>query len=216
MVSIMFMVFAVVFGFIQKKFNFSGWREAVIGIVFIVLSFAVGMNCPLVFGKAAWSYITFVYIFFAAVLPMWMLKQPRDYMTTFMFGAMIAGAVIGLLVAHPTMNLPVFTGFNNAKLGTMFPILFVTVACGAVSGFHSLVSSGTSSKTVENEKDMLKVGYGAMVLESLLAVLACVLPVLPPLQTAPPPPVPRSRSSAAALPVSLRCSACPFRLQLSL
>ena len=175
MVSIMFMVFAVVFGFIQKKFNFSGWREAVIGIVFIVLSFAVGMNCPLVFGKAAWSYITFVYIFFAAVLPMWMLKQPRDYMTTFMFGAMIAGAVIGLLVAHPTMNLPVFTGFNNAKLGTMFPILFVTVACGAVSGFHSLVSSGTSSKTVENEKDMLKVGYGAMVLESLLAVLAlCV------------------------------------------
>ena len=175
MVSIMFMVFAVIFGLIQKKFNFSGWREAVIGIVFIVLSFAVGMNCPLVFGKAAWSYITFVYIFFAAVLPMWMLKQPRDYMTTFMFGAMIAGAVIGLLVAHPTMNLPVFTGFNNAKLGTMFPILFVTVACGAVSGFHSLVSSGTSSKTVENEKDMLKVGYGAMVLESLLAVLAlCV------------------------------------------
>ena len=106
---------------------------------------------------------------------MWLLKQPRDHMTTFMFVAMIAGAVVGLLVAHPTMNLPVFTGFTNEKLGTMFPILFVTVACGAVSGFHSLVSSGTSSKTVENEKDMLKVGYGAMILESLLAVLAlCV------------------------------------------
>ena len=175
MVSIMFMVFAVVFGLIQKKFNFSGWKESVISIVFIVLSFVIGANLPIILGKAAWSYITFVYIFFAAVLPMWMLKQPRDYMTTFMFGAMIAGAVIGLLVAHPTMNLPVFTGFNNEKLGTMFPILFVTVACGAVSGFHSLVSSGTSSKTVENEKDMLKVGYGAMVLESLLAVLAlCV------------------------------------------
>ena len=175
MVSIMFMVFAVVFGFIQKKFNFSGWKEAVIGIAFIVLSFVIGMNAPITLDKAGWSYITFVYIFFAAVLPMWMLKQPRDYMTTFMFGAMIAGAVIGLVVAHPTMNLPVFTGFNNEKLGTMFPILFVTVACGAVSGFHSLVSSGTSSKTVENEKDMLKVGYGAMVLESLLAVLAlCV------------------------------------------
>ena len=175
MVSIMFMVFAVVFGLIQKKFNFSGWKEAVVGIAFIVLSFVVGMNCPIILGKAAWSYITFIYIFFAAVLPMWLLKQPRDYMTTFMFGAMIAGAIVGLLVAHPTMNLPVFTGFNNEKLGTMFPILFVTVACGAVSGFHSLVSSGTSSKTVENEKDMLKVGYGAMVLESLLAVLAlCV------------------------------------------
>ena len=175
MISIMFMVFAVVLGLIQKKFNLTGWKEAVVGIVCIVASFAIGMNCPLIFGKAAWSYITFVYIFFAAVLPMWLLKQPRDYMTTFMFICMIAGAVIGLVVAHPTMNLPVFTGFTNEKLGTMFPILFVTVACGAVSGFHSLVSSGTSSKTIENEKDMPKVGYGAMVLESLLAVLAlCV------------------------------------------
>ena len=175
MVSIMFMVFAVVFGLLQKKFNFSGWKESVISIVFIVLSFVIGANLPLILGKAAWSYITFVYIFFAAVLPMWLLKQPRDHMTTFMFVAMIVGAVVGLLVAHPTMNLPVFTGFTNEKLGTMFPILFVTVACGAVSGFHSLVSSGTSSKTVDNEKDMLKVGYGAMILESLLAVLAlCV------------------------------------------
>ena len=175
MISIMFMVFAVVLGLIQKKFNLTGWKEAVVGIVCIVASFAIGMNCPLIFGKATWSYITFIYIFFAAVLPMWLLKQPRDYMTTFMFICMIAGAVVGLVVAHPTMNLPVFTGFTNEKLGTMFPILFVTVACGAVSGFHSLVSSGTSSKTIENEKDMPKVGYGAMVLESLLAVLAlCV------------------------------------------
>ncbi len=175
MVSIMFMVFAVVFGLIQKKLNLSGWKEAVVGIVFIVASFVIGNFCPIILGKNAWSYITFVYIFFAAVMPMWLMKQPRDYMTTFMFIAMIVGAALGLVIAHPSMNLPVYTGFNNAKLGTMFPILFVTVACGAVSGFHSLVSSGTSSKTVENEKDMLKVGYGAMVLESLLAVLAlCV------------------------------------------
>ena len=175
MVSIMFMVFAVVFGLLQKNLHFTGWKENVISIVFIVLSFVVGANFPIILGKAAWSYITFVYIFFAAVLPMWLLKQPRDHMTTFMFVAMIVGAVLGLIVNHPVMNLPVFTGFTNAKLGTMFPILFVTVACGAVSGFHSLVSSGTSSKTVTNEKDMLKVGYGAMVLESLLAVIAlCV------------------------------------------
>ena len=174
-ISIMFMVFAVIFGLIQKKFNLSGWKEAVVGLLCVVPSFAIGMHFPLILSKDAWSYITFVYIFFAAVLPMWLLKQPRDYMTTFMFIGMIAGAVIGLLVAHPTMNLPVFTGFTNEKLGTLFPILFVTVACGAVSGFHSLVSSGTSSKTIENEKDMTKVGYGAMVLESLLAVLAlCV------------------------------------------
>ena len=175
MVSLMFIVFAVVFGLIQKKFNLTGWKEVVMSIVFIVASFVIGMNCPVIFDKNMWSYITFIYIFFTAVLPMWLLKQPRDHMTTFMFAAMIIGAVVGLLVAHPTMNLPVYTGFNNASLGTMFPILFVTVACGAVSGFHSLVSSGTSSKTVENEKDMLKVGYGAMVLESFLAVIAlCV------------------------------------------
>ena len=175
MISIMFMACAVVLGLAKKKFNISGWKEVVFGLACIVVSFVVGMNFPLTFTKETWSYITFVYIFFAAVLPMWLLKQPRDYMTTFMFGGMIAGAVIGLFVAHPTMNLPVFTGFTNDKLGNLFPILFVTVACGAVSGFHSLVSSETSSKTVENEKDMLKVGYGAMVLESLLAVIAlCV------------------------------------------
>ena len=174
-ISLFFMGFAVVFGLLQKKFNLDGWKEVVLGLLFTFASLALGMNLPLVAGKSAWLYVTFAYIFLASVLPMWLMKQPRDYMTTFMFGAMIAGAVIGLVVAHPTMNLPVFTGFNNEKLGTMFPILFVTVACGAVSGFHSLVSSGTSSKTVENEKDMLKVGYGAMVLESLLAVLAlCV------------------------------------------
>lgn len=175
MISIMFMACAVVLGLAKKKFNISGWKEVVFGLACIIVSFVVGMNFPLTFTKEIWSYITFVYIFFAAVLPMWLLKQPRDYMTTFMFGGMIAGAVIGLFVAHPTMNLPVFTGFTNDKLGNLFPILFVTVACGAVSGFHSLVSSETSSKTVENEKDMLKVGYGAMVLESLLAVIAlCV------------------------------------------
>ena len=175
MISIMFMACAVVLGLAKKKFNISGWKEVVFGLACIIVSFVVGMNFPLTFTKETWSYITFVYIFFAAVLPMWLLKQPRDYMTTFMFGGMIAGAVIGLFVAHPTMNLPVFTGFTNDKLGNLFPILFVTVACGAVSGFHSLVSSETSSKTVENEKDMLKVGYGAMVLESLLAVIAlCV------------------------------------------
>ena len=175
MVSIMFMVFAVIFGLIQKKFNFYGFKEFLIGIVFIVASFAIGIKCPITLGKDGWSYVVFAYIFVAAIMPIWLMKQPRDYMTTIMFVCMILGAAVGLIIGHPTMNLPVFTGFKNEQLGTMFPILFVTVACGAVSGFHSLVSSGTSSKTIENEKDMLKVGYGAMILESVLAVLAlCV------------------------------------------
>mgnify|MGYP004492218411 FL=1 len=174
-ISIMFIAFAVVFGLIQKKMKFTGWKEVVLGLVCMVACFVLGISFPIVATRGTWNYVTFAYIFFAAILPMWLLMQPRDFMTTFMFIFMIAAAAIGLLVAHPTMNLPVYTGFHNEKLGDMFPILFVTVACGAVSGFHSLVSSGTSSKTISNEKDMLKVGYGAMILESLLAVLAlCV------------------------------------------
>lgn len=174
-ISLLFIVFAMAYGLIQKRMRFTGWKKTGLGLICTAAALAGGMLTPLIAGKEAWIYITFIYIFFAAVLPMWLLKQPRDAMTTYMFIGMIAGAALGLLVAHPTMNLPVFTGFHNDSLGNLFPILFVTVACGAVSGFHSLVSSGTSSKTVSNERDMLKVGYGAMVLESLLAVLAlCV------------------------------------------
>ena len=166
-ISLFFIAFAIVFGLLQRKCHFKGWKEAAVALVCTVVSLALGMTAPLILGKEAWLYITFVYIFFTAVLPMWLLKQPRDAMTTFMFAGMILGAVVGILVAHPTMNLPVYTGFHSDSLGDLF--------CGAVSGFHSLVSSGTSSKTIENEKDMLKVGYGAMVTESLLAVLAlCV------------------------------------------
>ncbi|OUN71311.1 carbon starvation protein A [Drancourtella sp. An57] len=174
-ISLFFILFAVIFGVSQHKLKLTGWKEAVFGLVCTVLAFVFGMNFPVILGKEMWVYIAFLYIFLAAVLPMWFVMQPRDYMSTFMFIGMIAGAVLGLVFAHPSMNLPAFTGFQNENLGTLFPILFVTVACGAVSGFHSLVSSGTSSKTVSNEKDMLKVGYGAMVLESLLAVIAlCV------------------------------------------
>ena len=174
-ISLLFIAFAVVFGLLQKKAQFHGWKQTVLGLVCTVAAFVIGMNCPLITTKANWSYMVFAYIFLAAVLPMWLLMEPRDLMTTFMFAGMIIGAVVGLLVAHPAMNLAPYTGFHNEKSGDLFPILFVTVACGAVSGFHSLVSSGTSSKAITNEKDMPKVGFGAMLLESLLAVLAlCV------------------------------------------
>ena len=173
-ISLFFILFAVVFGCIQKKARLTGWKEIALGLVCTILAFVFGMNLPVLLAKDVWVWIAFIYIALAAVLPMWFVMQPRDYMSTFMFVGMIIGAVLGLIFAHPQMNLPAFTGFES-NLGTLFPILFVTVACGAVSGFHSLVSSGTSSKTVSNEKDMLKVGYGAMLLESLLAVVAlCV------------------------------------------
>ena len=107
---------------------------------------------------------------------MWLLKQPRDYLTTFLFIAMIIAAVVGVFISNPQISTPAFTPAFTSESGSyLFPTLFVTIACGAVSGFHSLVSSETSSKQISNEKDMLQVGYGSMLLESLLAVLVIVV-----------------------------------------
>ena len=174
-ISMLFIVVAIIFGLIQKKVGkMKEWVRAVVAIALLVVMFIIGMKLPMYATKSTWIYIVMAYLFLASVMPMWLLMEPRDYMTTFMLLGMIIGAVVGVIAEHPTMKLNAFSGFN-VDGSYLFPTLFVTIACGAVSGFHSLVSSGTSSKTVENEKDMLKVGYGAMVLESLLAVLAlCV------------------------------------------
>lgn len=171
-ISMLFIVVAVIFGVIQKHVGkMNEWVKAVVAIALLVAMFAVGMKLPIYASKTAWIYIIMAYLFLASVLPMWLLMQPRDYMTTFMLLGMIIGAVVGVVVAHPQMQLNAFNGFNVNGSG-LFPTLFVTIACGAVSGFHSLVSSGTSSKTVSNEKDMPMIGYGAMVVESLLGIVA--------------------------------------------
>lgn len=180
-ISMLFIVVAIIFGLIQKKFGskMNEWIKAVIAIVLLVVMFAIGMYVPLYASKDAWIYIIMAYLFLASVMPMWLLMQPRDYMTTFMLLGMIGGAVIGVLVAQPEMNLNAFNGFTlvaaDGSKSMLFPTLFVTIACGAVSGFHSLVSSGTSSKTISNEKHMPMVGYGAMVVESLLGIVALVV-----------------------------------------
>ena len=182
-ISMLFIVVAIIFGLVQKSIAKAGkkmneWVKAIVAIVLLVAMFAVGMALPIYATKSAWIYIIMAYLFLASVMPMWLLMQPRDYMTTFMLLGMIIGAVLGVVVAHPSMNLNAFNGFTSRKrcFRTMlFPTLFVTIACGAVSGFHSLVSSGTSSKTISNEKDMPMVGYGAMVVESLLGIVALVV-----------------------------------------
>ena len=174
-ISMLFIVAAVIFGIIQKKTGkMKEWVKSVISIALIAIMFAIGMLVPIHATKEIWIYIVMAYIFLASVLPMWLLMQPRDYMTTFMLLGMIIGAVLGVVVAHPDMKLNAFNGFTVDR-SSLFPALFVTIACGAVSGFHSLVSSGTSSKTISNEKDMTMVGYGAMVVESLLGVVALVV-----------------------------------------
>ena len=120
-----------------------------------------------------WHIIIFAYILVASVAPVWALLQPRDYLNSYLLIFMIVGAVIGVFVANPSCNLKAFTSFN-VDGQYMFPILFVTIACGAVSGFHSLVSSGTASKQIKNEKNMLPVSFGAMLMESMLAVIALI------------------------------------------
>lgn len=174
-ISILYVFVAMAFGLLLRKVNLEGWPKVVLGIVLIVAMQAVGIKFPVYATKQTWIYLVFVYIFFASVTPMWLLKSPRDYLTTFLFIGMIAAAVVGVFMSNPTVTVPAFTGFKSATGSYLFPTLFVTIACGAVSGFHSLVSSETSSKMVKNEKDMLQVGYGSMLLESLLAVLVIVI-----------------------------------------
>ncbi len=174
-ISILYVFVAMAFGLFLKKVKLEGLPKVILGIALIIAMLALGIMFPVYATKTTWIYVVFVYIFFASVTPMWLLKTPRDYLTTFLFIGMIVAAVIGVFVSNPTITTPAFVGFKSASGSYIFPTLFVTIACGAVSGFHSLVSSETSSKLVENEKDMLQVGYGSMLLESLLAILVIVI-----------------------------------------
>ncbi len=177
-ISILFTFVAIVFGWACRKFQLAGVKQFATGVVLMVAMFAVGMRFPVYLDLNGWIAVVMVYLVFAGAMPIQMLKQPRDYLTSIMMIVMIACAVLGIVVlgakGQATITAPVFTGFTSAS-GTMFPVLFVSVACGALSGFHSLVSSGTSSKMVENEADAVKVGYGAMVVESFVGILAIIV-----------------------------------------
>ena len=173
-ISMLYIVVAMGFGVFIKKFQPSGVVKFFVAIALVFAMFAVGMQFPLYLDPQTWRVVTFAYCFIASVLPMWLLMEPRDYLSSFLLLGMVFGGVVGVVVANPVLNMPAFVGFE-VKGQSLFPILFITIACGAVSGFHSLVSSGTSSKAIANEKDMLPVGYGAMLVESMLGVVALVI-----------------------------------------
>jgi len=173
-ISMLYIAGAMIFGLFIKKCKPGSMLQLGAALLLIAAMLALGIAYPLYLDKTMWLYLVFAYIFAAAVMPMWLLMQPRDYLSVFLLLFMIAGAVIGVLVANPTINMPAFVGFEVNGKG-LFPILFITIACGAVSGFHSLVSSGTSSKTIKREQDMLFVGYGSMLIESVLGVVALVI-----------------------------------------
>ena len=169
----LFILEAVALGFFLKYTKFNKWINTAAAIVLLVVAIVLGLKFPIYVSLGTWHIIIFAYILVASVAPVWALLQPRDYLNSYLLIFMIVGAVIGVFVANPSCNLKAFTSFN-VDGQYMFPILFVTIACGAVSGFHSLVSSGTASKQIKNEKNMLPVSFGAMLMESMLAVIALI------------------------------------------
>lgn len=180
-ISILFTFVAILFGWINRRFGLSGWKELALAVVLFVAMFAIGMQFPIYLDKFGWFAVILVYLLFAAAMPIQTLKQPRDYLTSVMMIVMIVCAVIGIFVlgasGNATMSAPMVADFSalSANGSYVFPLLFVSVACGALSGFHSLVSTNTSSKQISKEQDMVPVGYGAMILESFVGVLAIVV-----------------------------------------
>lgn len=177
MTSILFIVFAVALGFFLKYSKFNKAVNTIVAIALLVLSIVIGVNAPIYFSRDFWLFFVFAYVIIACVTPVWALLQPRDYLNSYLLLAMMLAAFVGIIIYNPSMNLPTFTAFKIESGNTvsyLFPSLFVTIACGAVSGFHSLVASGTASKQIKNEKSMLPVSFGAMLLESFLAVIALI------------------------------------------
>jgi len=172
--SMLFIVEAVALGCLLRFTKLNKWVNTAIAIVLLIVGVIVGLNAPIFIATGTWHIIVFIYILIASVVPVWALLQPRDYLNSYLLVFMILASVVGVLITNPSINLPAFTGFYVEGTGNMFPILFVTIACGAVSGFHSLVSSGTSSKQIKSEKHMLPVSFGAMLMESMLAVIALI------------------------------------------
>ncbi len=173
-ISMIYMVGAVLFGLFIKYVKPNSGVQFIVGLVLMVLMVWAGIAYPIYADANTWRYIVFIYLFAASVMPMWLLKQPRDYLSAYLLIGMIICGVLGVFIKNPTLNMPAVTGFTVKNMD-LFPILFVTIACGAVSGFHSLVSSGTSSKMISNEKDMRLVGYGSMCAEVVLGIVSLVV-----------------------------------------
>ena len=177
-ISVLFIILAIIYGMLTNRMGMKTLPATIIGLVGIVVSIAIGLNVGLAMGRTTWIILIGLYITIASLIPVWIMLQPRDYLSSFLLYAMMAVAVCGIIFtafsgsAH--FQLPAFTGFNNEKLGFMFPTLFITVACGACSGFHSLISTGTSSKQLDNEGNAKLIGYGSMLIESALGVISLI------------------------------------------
>lgn len=175
--SMLFILLAIVFGFFVYRKGVNLALGTVLGVIGLALSIWVGQLYPLHLSANTWMIILLAYIFIASVTPVWILLQPRDYLNSFLLYGMLIGGIVGVFIFAPKIEIPAFTSFavgEGAAVQYMFPFLFVTVACGAISGFHSLVGSGTTSKQLDSEKDLKVIGLGAMLIEGVLAIVALI------------------------------------------
>lgn len=175
--SLLFIVIAFIFGYFVYRKNAPVGPATVVGIIGIIAITWAGLAFGINAGRTFWVLFIAVYVIVASLLPVWMLLQPRDYLSSFLLYGMMIVAMVGIVGGTFTgaakVELPAFTGFK-ASTGYLFPTLFITVACGAVSGFHSLIGSGTTSKQLDSEKDAKIIGYGAMIVESALAIISLI------------------------------------------
>ena len=172
--SLLFIVIAFIFGFFVYRKNAKIGPATIIGVLGIVAITAIGLNVGINASRTFWVLFIAVYVVVASLLPVWMLLQPRDYLSSFLLYGMMIIAVVGIFGSNMTVELPMVTGWQGLTGTTLFPTLFITVACGAVSGFHSLIGSGTTSKQLNSEKDAKVIGYGAMIVESGLAIISLI------------------------------------------
>jgi carbon starvation protein len=173
--SILFIILAIVFGYVSKFIADNRVAFVVITVIGVTVMYYfvyLGMQFPFVLNYQTWIYVLLAYAFIASVTPVSMLLQPRDYLNSFLLYGLILAAVVGVFVANPTIVMDTEVHINDDNLGYIFPVLFVTIACGAISGFHSLVASGTTSKQIDKESDVKLVGFGGMLIESFLAIIS--------------------------------------------
>ncbi len=177
MISVLFIILAVVYGLLTNRVGLKTVPATVIGIAGIIGALVIGLNCGLAMGRTMWIVVIGIYITIASLIPVWIMLQPRDYLSSFllyaMMGVAIAGIVYSTFSKSATFQLPAFTGWTTG-IGPLFPALFITVACGACSGFHSLIATGTSSKQLANEAHAKPIGYGSMLIESALGVISLI------------------------------------------
>ena len=176
-ISSLFLFIAIIYGILTNKIGLHLGPATVLGIIGIIIAITIGMNVGFSMDRGGWIFVIACYITVASLVPVWILLQPRDYLSSFLLYAMMGVAILGVMFTNFTrtaeFHLPAFNG-HTTSLGHIFPALFITVACGACSGFHSLVSTGTSSKQLRSEADARVIGYGAMLIESGLAILALI------------------------------------------